>query len=569
MTSQDQSKVLVLGAEPRVAARLNSGPASITAYGSPSINGRTPNDEQLSKLVDDPLATARSLDGEFIVIVEGKNSVQVVNDRFAAHQLFYLSTSEKLVIAFSYASLWKWLADTNQLKVDPLAFYEFLHFQRLIGETTFDQTSKALTPASILSFDSRENNLKTERYWTPNFDKRNDGRKAIANDLADAVTRSVATKTIDSTATSLLLSGGMDSRVALGGFNQDQLPHCITIGETENNEVDVAQSLAHLVGAKHSFVPRSPTHYTDILTTSVTAGGGMYSFQHGHFFDLNIPKTDLLLHGHGFDYYFQGMYLPATRNKFLGRSTRSYSLSQISPGIVGQYTQEAKYRLKGINSLDLLNSGTADEAMGRLVFDLQDVLDPISDLTSDPYDQWDYLTTSAPGRHYTYLNLQSAGTLAEQRTIAFSNEILDIYYATPANVRHGTTLLAETIKKLDPRLLSIRNANTNMRPDLSPTRLTLETWTRGLKRRLGVGGDIHSDPDTDDRSWPTGDRLLRSSAQLVDRVNQLGSSDQIESLRIFDMSKIKDTANRFASGNGATAPALLSLVTIDEFLKTT
>ena len=163
MTSQDQSKVLVLGAEPRVAARLNSGPASITAYGSPSINGRTPNDEQLSKLVDDPLATARSLDGEFIVIVEGKNSVQVVNDRFAAHQLFYLSTSEKLVIAFSYASLWKWLADTNQLKVDPLAFYEFLHFQRLIGETTFDQTSKALTPASILSFDSRENNLKTER----------------------------------------------------------------------------------------------------------------------------------------------------------------------------------------------------------------------------------------------------------------------------------------------------------------------------------------------------------------------------------------------------------------------
>ena len=122
MTSQDQSKVLVLGAEPRVAARLNSGPASITAYGSPSINGRTPNDEQLSKLVDDPLATARSLDGEFVVIVERENSVIVANDRFSALPVFYLSEGESLVVAFSYNALWKWLTETNRLKIDSLAF---------------------------------------------------------------------------------------------------------------------------------------------------------------------------------------------------------------------------------------------------------------------------------------------------------------------------------------------------------------------------------------------------------------------------------------------------------------
>jgi len=566
MTNEDQSKVLILGTEPRVFARFKSGSTSSTIYGSPSINGHVPNAEENSRLLNDPLANARSHDGEFVVVIETTDSVQIINDRFAAHPIFYLVDGEKLVIAFSYHELWKWLSKNNRLKIDPLAFYELLHFQRLFGETTFDQSSKALTPASLLTFNHRTKKLSTERYWTPNFDKRNDGLKAIASDLAEAVKRSVSTKTKDSKTPSLLLSGGMDSRVALGGFNPDQLPHCLTVGETENNEVDVARSLAKLVGAKHTYVPRSQSHYTDILQTAVATGGGMYSFQHGHFFDLDLPETDLLLHGHGFDYFFQGMYLPETRNKFLGRPTRSYSLDQISAGFIGQYTQEAKYRLKGINPFELLRSETADDAMGRLVSDLNSVIEPLAGSITDPYDLWDYLTTSAPGRHYTYLNLLSAGTLAEQRTIAFTNDIFDLYYSTPAKVRHGTTLLAETIKQLNPRLLGVRNANTNMRPDLSPNRLTLETWARGFKRRLGIAGSNAADPDIDDRSWPTGDRILRNSSALRERIVGLGNSESIESLGIFDMNKIQAISNNFSSGNESVAPSLLSFITIETLL---
>jgi hypothetical protein len=566
MTNEDQSKVLILGTEPKVAARSKSELYSFTIYGSPSINGRTPNAEENSSLFNDPLTNARSLDGEFVVVTETPDSVHIVNDRFAAHPIFYLVNGEQLVVSFSYHELWKWLSKNNRLKIDPLAFYEFLHFQRLFGETTFDQSSKALTPASILTFNPRTKIPNIDHYWSPNFDKRSDGRKAIASDLADAVKRSVSAKTNNSKMPSLLLSGGMDSRVALGGFNPDQLPHCLTVGETQNNEVDVARSLANLVGARHSYIPRSESHYTDIMPTAVATGGGMYSFQHGHFLNLDLPETDLIFHGHGFDYFFQGMYLPATRNEFLGRPSRTYSLDQISTGFIGQYIQEAKYRLKGINPLDLLQFDTADEAMGRLVSDLSSVIEPIEGSDADPYDQWDYLTTSAPGRHYTYLNLQSVGTLAEQRTIAFTNEIFDLYYSTPAKLRHGTTLLSETIKQLNPRLLSVRNANTNMRPDLSPIRLTAETWVRGFKRRLGIAGSNAADPNINDRSWPTGDNILRDSRALLYRADGLGNSESIESLGIFDMNKIRGISESFNSGNEAVAPSLLSLITIETLL---
>ena len=566
MTFEGPSKVLILGDKPRIAARVESEQVAATAYGSPTVSNRTIRSDDLSDLANNPSSGARSLDGEFIVLIESDNKVIIANDRFASKPLFYLVDNDTLVVSFSYSSLWQWLSDSNRLNVDPLAFYEFLHFQRLFGETTFDRSSKALPPASILTFDRSTHKLTSDHYWKPNFNKRQDGRKAIAADLAEAVKTAIAAKTTGSTNPSLLLSGGMDSRVALGGFPQNQFPRCITVGKTENNEVDVARSLANLINADHSFVQRSENHYAKVFQKAVATAGGMYSFQHGHFFDLDIPETDLILHGHGFDYFFQGMYLPSTRKKILGRPSRSYSLDTIGFDLVGEYIEQAKYRLKGINPLDLLKPDFADHATDKLRADLESVLAPTRGNTAESFDEWDYPTTSAPGRHYTYLNLLSAGSLAEQRTIAFTNDIFDIYYSTPAIVRHGTVLLAETIKHLNPRLLEIRNANTNLHPDLSPATLTLKSWTRGLKRRLGAKASGSSDPSVEDRSWPSGAEIIRNSEELNTRISQLHDSPGLGSLQVFDETKIKNLATKAREGNANTAAAILSLLTIDEFL---
>ena len=569
MTLEDPTKVLILGDEPRIAARSESEQGTIVLYGSPSIGGHTNFDAvTLGDLARDPVGGARQLNGEFVTLIESADHVTVVSDRFAAQPLFYLVDDSGLVISFSYQAIWRWLSDHNRLNIDPLAFYEFLHFQRLFGTTTFDLSTSVLPPASVLTFEKSARNFKIRRYWTPDFGKRLDGRRAVARDLADAVRRSVAVKTAGSNNISLFLSGGMDSRVVLGGFPNNVLPACITVGESENNEVDVARSLAAAVGAKHFFVERPSTHYADIVSESTSTGGGMYSFQHGHFFNLDIPETDLILHGHGFDYFFQGIYLPSRRKRMMGRPTRRWALESIGPDLIGQYLSEAKYRLKGVDALNLLNPAVYSDAIDRLRADLGTVLEPIDWYAVDSYDKWDYLTTSAPGRHYTYLNLLSAGSLAEQRTIAFDNDIFDIYYSTPADVRHGTTLLAETIRHLNSRLLEVRNANTNLRPDLSPLRLTVSSWTRGARRRMGVGNSLRPDPGIGDRSWPSGDDLLRRSHTLQERVNALRHSERLEGLKIFDHSKLENMIDTFHSGNRSVSPALLTLITIDTFLAT-
>lgn len=568
MSPGGQSKVLVLGDVPRTAARDDSDQHTVILYGSPTVDGRMISDTgRLGNLAREPEHVARELNGEFVTLIETPDQVFIANDRFASLPVFYLVDSIGLVISFSYQAIWRWLSENNRLNVDTLAFYEFLHFQRLFGATTFDRATRVLPPATVLAFNKTTGDVRLDRYWTPDFSKRRDGRKAIARDLADAVHDSVARKTAGASGVSLLLSGGMDSRVVLGGFRGNNLPLCVTVGESENNEVDVARSLADAARAKHSFVQRPPTHYTDILPESTAAGGGMYLFQHGHFFGLALPETELILHGHGFDYFFQGMYLPSRRRRILGRPTRSWALDPIGFDLVGQYISEAKYRLKGVDSTSLLKPEVVTEATARLRADLDAVLKPVNGETSESYDEWDYLTTSAPSRHYTYLNLLSAGSIAEQRTVAFDNDIFDIYYSTPANVRHGTMLLAETIRHLNPELLEVRNANTNLGPGLSPVKLTIGGWMRGAKRRIGFGGQKSADPSESDRSWPTGESLLRGSETLQARINELRTSGHLEELGIFDLSTVGNLADSFRSGDSSVSAALLTLITIDTFLQ--
>jgi hypothetical protein len=570
MNPEDQPRILLLGSEPRVAVRHTSEQHNTVIYGSPTLHGGDLTDpEMLDRLTRAPIVFLPQLDGEFVAVIETDDFIHIASDRFASHPFFYFHDETNLVISFEYQAMWDWLSRQNKLVPDSAAFYEFLHFQRLFHETTLDTKSNFLPPATLLTINKSTGKSETKRYWLPSFEKRDGDREEIAYALAAAVKNSIKTKTADTSKVSLLLSGGMDSRVALGGFTGMTQPHCLTVGEIENNEVDVAKSLATLTNADHSFIPRSTSHYAEVLAKAVTTGGGMYSYQHGHFFDLDIPPTDLLLHGHGFDYYFQGMYLPATRKKFLGRNTRSWSLAPIDGDVVSHYTNEAKYRLKGIDPTQLLTSEAKAEIQIRIAADLHSTLAPIENTTEDTFDKWDYLTTSAPGRHYTYLNLLSAGTLAEQRTIAFTNDILDIYYSTPADVRHGTQLLAETIKSLNPELLTIRNANTNLRPDLSPTRLTIEGVLRGLKRRTGLGGRHSADPSAEDRSWPTDAMIASGLPSIQDRISNLSNSDALESLGIFDTSEIRNLVENSNQGKTNGASALLSLLTIEEFLSTT
>jgi hypothetical protein len=568
MSTESAVEVVALGLPDSGAVSSGAAGAQVTVYGHPYISDRPVRGAlDVGGLLADPATFVKSLDGEFVVVIESAEKLVLISDRYVSRPVFYSKNTEKFAFSFSYSNMWDWLRSSNLLRPSKYAFYEFLKFQRLFGDKTLDESSRMLAPASVLTLSKGSGEVAIDRYWAPDFEKRSSSIKEVASDLAAAVKQSIKVKSIGFDNVSLLLSGGMDSRVVLGGFDRNSMPNAITIGSSQNNEVSVARELAELSNASHHFTERSATHYEDIFERATAVGGSMYSYQHGHFFGLDMPiESSLLLHGHGFDYMFQGMYLPSRRRSFLGRSTRSYELIRPSQ-IADEYFDSAKYQLKGIDPSSLLRDAEASGAEESVRSSIRSIAGEVEGRAVEPYDVWDYLTFGWPGRHYTYLNLLSADTMAHQQTVAWDNSIYDLFHSTPATIRFGTGLLAETIRELRPELLNVRNANTNMSPELSGRALTLAGWRRGLLRRLGLGGGSSLDPDPGNRSWPSIGGQIRSSNLLSDRVRALGDSEFLDDLALFDMSKIGVLAREFESGSAGSGAGLATLLTIDQFLR--
>ena len=568
MTEQRPAEVIAPGVvlpDSTFAGSSGGGRGSLDVFGRPYVNSvpLTP-DLSIGQVIGDPVAFAKSLDGEFCIVLKTLDRLLLISDRFVSRPLFYTAQDDRFVYTFSYSHMWEWLRNDGTLRPDRYAFYEFLKFQRLFGDRTLDHISKMLPPSTVLTFDKNTRKITSEKYWSPDFEKRGDSATGIAGDLADTIRQSLKAKTGGIENVGLLLSGGMDSRVVLGAFDRATPPNTFTVGATENNEVKVARELAEKLSAPHYFVERSPTHYADILPTGVSGGGAMYTYQHGHFFGLKLPaQADLLVHGHGLDYMFQGMYLPSRRKSFLGRPTRNYGL--VFPGqVVDEYIESAKYRLKGIDPSSLLQTAEHAIAEENVRDSIETVAREVQDVVAEPFDLWDHLTFGWPGRHYTYLNIISAGSLAPQRTVAWDNTIFDLFYATPARVRFGTRLLAATLKVLRPELLEVRNANTNLSPKLSGTGLTVAAWRRGLMRRAGLTRSDY--PSAQERSWPTNDQVLANSNSLLERARGLSTSNGLLQLDLFDSLALQRIVGRFETGQSGLGSAILSLLTIDEFL---
>jgi len=62
---------------------------------------------------------------------------------------------------------------------------------------------------------------------------------------------------------------------------------------------------------------------------------------------------------------------------------------------------------------------------------------------------------------------------------------------------------------------------------------------------------------------------MRNSQTLNTRIADLSSAEGLMSLGIFDEEKIARVATEFAKGNNGVGSALLSLITIDEFISPT
>ena len=366
----------------------------------------------------------------------------------------------------------------------------------------------------------------------------------------------------------LFLSGGHDSRTIAMASNR-QL-NCYTVSFSNNYEVKIAKRIAASLGFKFNYIELSKNHYNEIADESSKICSGMYSIDNALFLKVNHDfknEIDIILHGHGIDYLFQGMYLPSSTLKIFGRPTFIKKLKPVPENVADFFVNNIPYRLKYINHKDFIKKDFQEKLESDLIKSVDASLSDLADPELSSEDKWELLTLNGLSRHYSWPNIASKMTLAHVRTPVFDNDIYDFYLSLPSKLRVTGRALRNAQKILNNETAAIPTANFGLPCAESPLRKTVRLIIRKILRDISKLKKF-SAPMLSDRTWPDRDIYLNKNTSFQALVNEaINSSMLAQTLPELEWSKIRLESKNWIKNPSGGAGFLISLTSVYLFLK--
>ncbi|MCW0234951.1 MAG: asparagine synthase-related protein [Ferrovibrio sp.] len=506
-----------------------------------------------------------SLNGEFLLLHAQGPSLQIISSRFGYPPFWYAFVDGKLLGGTLFAAVWDRMQDLGRTGVNTQSLFETLVYKRVFGTKSPHPDIFALPPAHRLTLDP--SGLRTSPYWAPDFSRKLSlSPQEAAEELSGRLKKSLQRKTSDGRRYALFLSGGMDTRLVLAHAAELglELP-CITINAFENREVLVARRAAELTGQKHIFMETPQGHYRSTLDEAVRLTGAMtmpMCMFHGHQ-EAVAPIADVGLHGHGFDYFFQGMYIPSRRYTILGRTIPYRTRRAISGDIVTDFLDTISYKLRGNRLSDVARPPAFAHRMEILRAELSDIASAFAGRAAEPGDTYEWLAFHNLARHYSIGDHWGMNTVVEQRTISFDNDLYDFYARLPSALRFDARVMRLCLERRNPALAQLISANHGYPIGLSSAERTLRAAARFLRRRLRPMQQ--SEATEFDRMGLPQQHLI--TGEWREAMYELANSPRLAALDFLDEKAAKRLAHEAADGKKLRDPQFLSLLmTVDRFL---
>ena len=548
----------------------------VIVLGNPIYQNRIDKKGSAKFILDNEYESSniQCINGEFLFIFFDtiNRKLRIINDRFSAIPFYYINNESGFIGSFAYNDLWNYLKVRNQLEIRHEAFYEMIHYRRIFGNKTYDKQSNYFNPASIL--ECTKHNLSEAKYWEPTFDKLKISLKKAGHLLAGYIKQSVKEKTSDGTRAGLFLSGGFDTRTLLAAFDNPPVCFTATYNTAGNREYTVAKELAELKNTPHHHLQLADDHFSNILDKAVYQVAGMH--QANSIFmgyrDFIRDKVDVLFHGHGLDYMFQGMYLPSSHLKIGNHNFSFKRLNKVPDDVVQFFINNAPYRVKYPFINDFIKEPYKDSFASQLNKDLTKIFQYVKSKTANKYNQLEYLSFNAPTRHYSYSDHAGIHTNAEQRTISFDNNIFDLFFQLPIKYRFDRVVLRKALRILDKRFFAVSHANTNLPLGSSAYQTFFEIKKKVLKAVHLMPREKPTDTHLQ-RTWPTHEWLIRNEDYIIDIAKVIGPGCALEKIDFLDLDKLQIEIKKWLEDpihypySKEMGDFVWSLITLEVFLK--
>ena len=199
--------------------------------------------------------------GEFVILNYDKQlgRLLIFNDALGRLPFYYSFSSNTDFIRFTASREMNFLVSFLENRtLSRLASAEYLLFGFVLGGKTLLKEVNRMCPSTFLAIDLTKNRMTSEQTFTWNLDPENDNSvnvKIKAKELSELFTSSlkdIVTYFSEESTHVVSLSGGLDSRAILGGFNSlglDPIAYSFSSGEDQT-----IKKLVAITKTKHHFV---------------------------------------------------------------------------------------------------------------------------------------------------------------------------------------------------------------------------------------------------------------------------------------------------------------------------
>ena len=439
-------------------------------------------DRNLSRLAADYRKNGASVLTEFngmgaVVLFDHRlDACFIVTDRMGFFPLLVACADEPGGTAVGTHADLLAAAYRDPLELDEVSMAEFLSAGAATPPHTYYRDIRQLESAGLYRWD--KSGFRKERtYWTlapkPDWSASTD---RFAGRLAEAIRHAVHVRLRNAGGKAgLLLSGGWDSRALLfssGDPASDFI--AITFCDRVNLEIRCARMLAQLADVEHTILRRDAEYYGRIAVRAVKLCSGMWDWSQTHTLgfaeELHRLSPHLTLSGLYFDLLFKGNAL----------DTRLQSPWRFLPGkpVLGP-ANLAWYH--GLN-YSLENSPVRDEVDERMSgFCDGLVMENMTDLDRMRLE-FRRLSpiSSGPGIGFSKTLMRTV----PYDLITPDAQVLEVFRTIPPAVKLDRSFFPKMVKKIDPRALTVPDANTGCRFGENALGAAFRVAFRGLARRL-------------------------------------------------------------------------------------
>lgn len=509
---------------------------------------------------EDLATMARRFHGSFAIVYvcSGSRRVYCISDRVSSRPLWIARVASSWLLSSSPVCIARARGDV-QYDLGALASF-LLYGCPLEPRKSLFAGVRAVDEGTVQEL-ATDGGVKQTRWYR--YEHKPDKRMAIRDWVAEGARRlkASAARVLETCSRPMVfLSGGIDSRLTASALRAaGGRPMLVTLGDSRNLEIKVAERVARALDCPHEVMLRDPHWYLRSLRSAAYESGGSYVWTHGHFSEAYRRCRDTL----GVDCALLGDLCEAfsklccsVQNNISDVWSVETFVEQCDELPLALYRPANRPR-----TLKLIHRGIRTEAEALLRADIEGRYRRLRDVSGEPaviadsFFRWKCVPSMAT--FLMFLDTRSAGP---ERSLMVDKDVHELLETMPGAVREGTQLGARLVSELWPRAGRVVDTNT-----LLPMRFPRYVHT-AVKRLRPVLGKLRrrliEDSHRTTASWPKQDVLYRSDPQWNEQLERILRRESTNLSGILDGDEIARCWREFCRGDVTRTPDIERLVTL-------